>query len=42
VKQIENLGLVPHYTTEQEMKERVVSQISRWHEAIVKAGIEQK
>ena len=41
-KQIENLGLVPHYTTEQEMKERVVSQISRWHEAIVKAGIEQK
>jgi tripartite-type tricarboxylate transporter receptor subunit TctC len=40
VKQIENLGLVPHYTLGSKMKDRVVSQISRWHEAIVKAGIE--
>lgn len=42
VRQIENLGLVPHYISGPEMKGRVASQISRWHEAIVKAGIEPK
>ncbi len=41
-KQIENLGLVPHYIPGPDMKDRVAGQISRWHEAIVKAGIEPK
>jgi tripartite-type tricarboxylate transporter receptor subunit TctC len=41
-KQIENLGLVPHYIPGQDMKVRVTGQINRWHEAIVKAGVEPK
>jgi tripartite-type tricarboxylate transporter receptor subunit TctC len=41
-KQIGNLGLVPHYIPGPEMKDRVAKQISTWHEAIVKAGIEPK
>lgn len=41
-KQIENLGLVPHYIPGPEMQSRVSGQISLWHQAIVKAGIEPK
>ncbi|HVZ52833.1 MAG TPA: hypothetical protein VG986_12755 [Pseudolabrys sp.] len=41
-KQIGTLGLVPHDICGPEMKQRVAKQISTWHEAIVKAGIERK
>jgi tripartite-type tricarboxylate transporter receptor subunit TctC len=41
-KRLRSLGLIPHYSTSQQLKDRVISEIARWKEVAEKAKIPKR